>query len=221
MKKSKLFMAVVATMTMGVGIAHAQTTFSIGSAFPVGDFAAKSATTNALLETTGATGGAATGLSAGLKYQGGLPIFGLSVMGTVDVMWNKLSDEVMHGITNKDITMPNYINVPLMVGLNYELPITLFLSLYAEAGIGCNARFLTKMKSDVMNTSVTYDPAFSLAYQFGLGIKITRLVLSANYYCLGAAPVKGDVSSTAYSANNQTFGEVTPDLVTLRVGFEF
>ncbi len=221
MKKSRFFVTLTVAMAMGLGVANAQTTFSLGAAFPVGDFAAKSSVTNALMGTTGATGGAATGLSAGLKYQGDLPILGLSVMGTVDMMWNKLSEEVLHGTDDKGVTYPSYINVPLMAGLNYELPLTLFLSLYAEAGVGCNARFITKMKYDVMNTSVAYDPAFSFAYQFGAGIKISSLVLSANYYCLGASSVKGDVSSSLVNDKEMTFGEVNPGLVTLRVGLEF
>ncbi len=221
MKKSRIFVALAAAMTMGLGVANAQTTFSIGGAFPVGDFAAKSSVTNALMGTTGATGGAATGLSAGLKYQADLPIFGLSVMGTVDMMWNKLSEEVLHGTDDKGVTYPSYLNVPLMAGLNYELPLTLFLSIYAEAGIGCNTRFITKMKSDALNTTVSYDPAFSMAYQFGAGIKIGRVVLGANYYCLGASSVKGDISSSVVNNKDMTFGEVNPGLVTLRMGFEF
>ncbi len=221
MKKSKLFATLAVVMTMGLGMATAQTTFSIGAAFPVGDFAAKSSVTNALLGTTGTTGGAATGLSAGLKYQGNLPIFGLSIMGTADVMWNKLSDEVLHGTASENMAMPHYINVPLMAGLNYELPITLFLSIYAEAGIGCNARFITKAENDVLHSTFSYDPAFSLAYQLGAGIKLGRLALAANYYCLGAATVEGDATSALVNSNDMTLGEVNPGFVTLRVGFVF
>ncbi len=225
MKASKLLVVAVAAFLLSFGAAYAQVSFSVGGTVPLSDFANKDLASNGLVNTVnGTTGGANIGAMAGFKYQAKLPIHGLSIMGTVDVMWNDISKKVIEDyLGGEDITYPDFFNVPVMAGLNYTLPIVGEVAVYAEAGVGCNIRHITKTKSAALNTEISYDPAFTLAYQAGAGIKINKLLLSATYYVLGAAPIEGELLTSffgEYSAD-MTFGEVNPNLLAIRVGFVF
>ncbi len=154
-------------------------------------------------------------------------------MGTVDFMYNTLSDSLKSSTTVGNVTYSNYINVPVMVGLNYQLDIS-SLAIYAEAGLGVNARFISKYEGNIniaglisATGTFTYDPAFTFAYQFGAGIKMNSLILGVNYYVLGAAPVKGDIHAStnllglATDFEDVSMGDLTPGFLSLRVGFTF
>ncbi len=112
---------------------------------------------------------------------------------------------------------PSYINIPLLVGMRYTMPMKNSMDFFAEGGIGMNLRFVTPIKfTERMNClyggyyeEMTIDERFkfamkgTLAFRLGLGVKFAeKLSLGAYYYFLGA----GDVSATiiAKEPNNSS-----------------
>ena len=125
-----------------------------------------------------------------------------------------------------------YINIPMMVGVNYNKHLTTNLSFWTEAAIGLNYRRIKnrnigigrpedneemleksapaaedlKWQFETFNSKYiyveTYDNALSVAIQIGTGIKWKRLSLGLHYYNLGWAPVKGSYSIQSVERNS-------------------
>ena len=111
-------------------------------------------------------------------------------------------------------TFPNYLNIPLMAGLNYSFGLTDKVKLYGEFGIGLNIRIATKFMLEneergsiydgyyyydyAGRSEVTfkYDNATSFAYQLGVGVLFDKVSIGLHWYNLGSAKVKGKVEET-------------------------
>ncbi len=233
MKKCRILVAAVAALMVSFGVANAQTTVSVGVALPQGDFGSQVYGPDfALSYPNGTVGGAATGFQIGLKQQFKVPLIGLSFFASADFMYNGLAESFKSDAVLTEVTYPNYINVPLMLGANYQFNFTPLLGIYVEAGAGLNARFITKSETTTnavvtnVTTTTTYSPAFTFAYQFGAGVKLVKLVsVGVNYYSLGSAPVKGKASGSALGVSGETSeitrGTLNPGILALRVGFSF
>lgn len=88
----------------------------------------------ALFNEQSKTGAAGTGFGLGFKYQFPIPqIENLRFLIGAEVMWNPLNsdakdciDEIIETEMGEDVntTLPNYLNIPLMAGLNYSFGLT-------------------------------------------------------------------------------------------------
>ena len=79
-------------------------------------------------------------------------------------------------------------------------------------------------------TTQSFDPAFSFAYQAGIGFEVARnFVIGCSFYDLGAAQVKGDQtvkttignSSPSSNTSYNEMGKMHPVMILGRIGFSF
>lgn len=189
------------------------------------------------------TGAAGTGFGLGFKYQLPIPkIDGLRFLVGAELMYNPLCadakehiDEIVEAQKSATMadridintTLPNYLNIPLMAGLNCSFGLTDRVKLYGEFGVGLNVRIATKFMLEIQekvndynyegNYGYTayerhaegvyeYDNATSFAYQLGVGILFNRVSIGLHWYNLGSAKVKGKVEETI-SVNDYISGD--------------
>ena len=241
MKNLKRMIAMVA-IAMGVStMAIAQDGFSVrvGANFPVGTFAQGDAVDNALLNAVSEFGAAATGFNAGIKYQFGI-VGNLGLFASADFFYNGLNEDakdVLKGESD-DVTLPTYMNVPVMLGANYKIIDLASVALWVEAGAGANFRNITaNTASAAFGTLVSgsketvYDLACSFAWQAGLGVTLAKtLSLGVHYYGFGGADVKGESTASTnvgglFDGESKpiafTSGKLNPSMVVVRLGYTF
>lgn len=191
----------------------------------------------ALFNEQSKTGAAGTGFGLGFKYQFPIPqIENLRFLIGAEVMWNPLNsdakdciDEIIETEMGEDVntTLPNYLNIPLMAGLNYSFGLTEKVKLYGELGLGLNIRIATKFmfENEEEGVTVKYDNATSFAYQLGVGVLFDKVSIGLHWYNLGSVKVKGEVTSydNYYGSESESFTwkELSTSMLTLKVGFHF
>ena len=240
MKKVKNAIALAAIMLGMSTTAFAQDGLSIrvGGSFPVGAFAQGSAGDMALLTSASELGAAAIGYNAGLKYQYNL-ISGLSAFASADVFYNGLNEDAKNDLKgdNENITLPSYLNIPVMVGINYAFLNFEKVSLWAEAGAGVNIRHITTSTASAAvgtivsgNTETMYNNSTSFAWQAGIGVSLSKFSLSAHYYGLGESTINGESTLSAdlggiLSGTSEpaafTAGKLSPSMVVARLSYTF
>ena len=234
-KKAIAFVAIIMGFSAAAS-AQDGLTVRVGGTFPVGAFGSGESIDIALSDPTSEFGGAATGVNAGIKYQLGI-LGNLGVFASADVFYNGLKGDIKEdlGGDSENITLPSYLNIPVMVGANYSIIDLGIASLWAEAGAGLNIRSITKSSSSVGSGSFSassesaYGIGTTLAWQAGIGATLLDCFsVGLHYYGLGAAEVKGDVTTTAGLGslggelkNEFTAGKINPSMVVLRVGYTF
>ena len=221
----------------------------------------------ALFNEQSKTGAAGTGFGLGFKYQFSIPqIENLRFLIGAEVMYNPLNSDAKDYIdeiieTQKaenqtadymdvNTTLPNYLNIPLMAGLNYSFGLTEKVKLYGELGLGLNIRIATKFmleneergsiddgyyyydyagRSEV---TLKYDNTTSFAYQLGIGLLFDKVSIGLHWYNLGSVKVKGEMTSSTsvtydydnyYDSDSESFTgkELSTSMLTLKVGFHF
>jgi len=255
MKKLARIFALAALMVIG-GQAMAQTrgAMYLGASFPMNDFAKFNGIDQFALTTVDATeGGAAIGFNAGLKWYFNVGVKGLGVMLSADGFYNgpnsELKAEYREGNWGGEYvsgshsykSTPKYINVPVMLGLNYIYNINPQLAVYVEAGAGGNMHFITAMESvgtlnifgmeSSVKTTQKYDNTFSFAYQAGIGFEVAKnLRIGCSFYNLGKGEVKGEETVRTTTLNDnvtntettyRTYGTLNPVMFLGRIGFSF
>lgn len=222
MKNRKFYAFLVVIMLFACGSAKAQTQtyLNLGLSVPTGKFAEGDEDGFALL-TESKEGGAGVGANLGLKWKFPTKAKGLGILLSVDGIYNGLNNDIKdlfeelvdeYEDEGADVTLrkPNYINVPVMLGLNYCYEASDNIGIYGEAGIGLDARFITNFRLELEESGndpyygrysyeetlkFEYDPAVSFAFQLGAGILINnRFTIGVNLYNLGSAKVKGKVT---------------------------
>jgi len=207
----------------------------------------------ALTSSNGKDGGAGVGFDVGLKWYFNVGVEGLGVMLSFDGFYNgpnpSLKEKYRYNESEFDgqykpetfsyRSKPRYINIPAMLGINYIHDFNPNFGIYAEAGAGANASFITEKETrgeldDLIIEVRTqqYDSFFSFAWQVGVGIEVAKSFrIGCSFYDLGRAAVKGeetvrrtnpveysiDVEPTHYN----TFGELRPIMFLGRIGFSF
>lgn len=238
----------MATMLVLGGQAMAQTTHGamfLGASFPMNDFGDGDGFIETALGGNDDDGGAGIGFNAGLKWDFGVGVPGLSVLLSIDGLYNGPSADLKNDYKaverdwetwcdNVTVTSPKYINVPAMLGLRYCYYLNPSFGIYLEGGAGGNMRFITdytqKGSSKVLklknNIVYDYENAFSFAWQAGLGIEVSKnLVIGCSFYDLGNTEVRGEKSSVVEGVNVPTVDFVQGPLHTVmilgRIGFRF
>ncbi len=267
MKKTIKLFALAALLILG-GQTMAQTNGSmfLGASFPLTDYADFDGFDEFALTSTDNDGGASVGFNMGLKWYFNVGVKGLNVMLSADGFYNganadlksayrrgdhvvsttpNVIDEIIESFTEQDFsykTTPKYVNVPVMLGLNYIYHFNPNLGVYVEAGCGGNLSIITQMetveswKTVITNrevkttTTQAFDKTFSFAYQAGIGIEVAKnLVIGCSFYDLGNAKVKGDQTikkiennaTTEYKPEFKEYGKLHPMMILGRIGFKF
>lgn len=208
--------------------AQSDTYLHFGLSIPSGSFGSK--TNNCVLYGNGAYGCADLGFNAGVKFLNHTKAEGLSVMFTVDGTYNSLQnnlkseDNVPYEIPEiEDIPIivrdSKYINIPIMLGLNYNLAFSRTWGMYVEAGAGINVRFITPCKITAFDYTIEQKPdytftkryttKFNFAYQFGGGITIKDAIsIGVSYLDLGSALIQGTTEKLLKTAD---IASIVPD----------
>ena len=141
--------------------------------------------------------GANIGVKAKYNISG---LKGLGIIATADVLFNTAADFYIKEVDEDedDLTeyfYSTYINIPVMVGANYNYAINDKVSIWGEAAIGANLRIITSdifdyKRSNGMDiidyTEINYDNCFTLGFQAGLGIMLkNKYSIGLHYYNLG------------------------------------
>ena len=233
--KKMLFAAFLTAALLGGNSLFAQSSsyMNLGLNIPQGSFGSK-ASTCALFDASSTQGGANLGANLGFKFINGTKAKGLGIMFSIDGMYNGLQKDInieryMHTaipeIAGLDVKVknPSYINMPILLGLNYNLGLSNTIGIFAEGGAGINVRFLVPCKMtasgevNVFGTNIQtdcsyeyhYTPKVAFAFQFGGGIVISKAItLGVNYYNLGTSGVTGYTNSyLKTSASSQSITE--------------
>ncbi len=141
--------------------------------------------------------GANIGVKAKYNISG---LKGLGIIATADVLFNTAADFYIKEVDEDEDYLTEYfysayINIPVMVGANYNYAINDKVSIWGEAAIGANLRIIT---SDIFDdkrsygmdiidyTEINYDNCFTLGFQAGLGVKLkNKYSIGLHYYNLG------------------------------------
>jgi len=229
--------------------AHAKDNFEVhtGISIPSGSFADNNYN-NSIFN---GSGNAVTGVSAGVKYSFHLnSLKNLSVTLGIDIIQNGISqdfkDQFQQSIDNSiDNTVDNfvmkikvkycnYVNIPVLLGVRYKIPLNDKLSLYADAGMGVNFSSLTDMTMTPYYTgsfrpqyqpqpaSISFSPTSKFATQLGGGVLINNISIGLHYNQLGVYEFKG--LSTSSSGNTSVINPesgLNINFYTLIIGLHF
>ena len=239
----------------GQAMAQTRGAMFLSATFPIEDYVDFDGFNDfALTSPDGDDGGAGIGFNIGLKWYFNVGVEGLGVMLSLDGFYNGPNSDLKTAYRNPEgfiggqfigagleyNSTPKYINAPLMLGLNYIYHFNPNFGIYAEAGAGANARFITSMETvrkvvlgaeSQITTTQKYDNAISFAWQAGAGIEVAKnLVIGFSFYDLGKADVKGEETiktrlindnATTTDQRYNTLGNVHQVMLLGRIGFSF
>lgn len=192
MKMKKVFVVAMALMlgaATSVSAQKAGLSLQLGGILPSLDFKESPSVAVPGAHSFGSAGGAMFGASFGLKYTYMIKNkahenIGLGVFFSADGMWNAMNKDLRTLYDSVSCTHPQYVNVPIMVGVSYTTQFSPTFGLWVEAGIG--ADLFIKTAEGWKNNSTTYKMSAEMAVEGGVGIILDRTIsLGAHYYWLG------------------------------------
>lgn len=146
-------------------------------------------------------------------------------------------------VNNFSIKKPTYINVPVLLGAVYSFNAAPSIGLFASGSVGANIRFVTPVTQEIEGTinysgsnvsvdgnfTTSFKTATSFAFRLTAGITfMDKYVIEVGYYNLGAGKVRYEQVSTVMIGNTETSDKdketlksITPELLTLRLGYKF
>jgi len=167
-------------------------------------------------------GGAGTGLNLGLKYLSPIED-NLFITGSLDFFYNGFSNDIKKAAEREtekgnttDITKwSKYISIPVLIGMEYQLPLSSSTNIYGEAGIGANFFKLTKQESEFIENinideynyyyKTNYDSSIKLAGKIGVGLLFNdKYSISLSYWSLGNHNIKGEWTETTFRGGTNT-----------------
>ena len=192
--KKYLFFAIFFASCVFTLNAQTKSELQIGLAMPQGDFADDDED-DAIFDGSGV---ASTGFYLGYKILSPLKTDGLYWTFNAGIMYNDLQSDFKDDLEDEmddadDYSLPKYLNVPILAGLQYEKSLSDGFKLYGEAGLGLNILKLTNRSAskDDYEFKETFKPSVKLGYKIGAGIVLQdKYTISLNYLGLGSHKVK-------------------------------
>jgi len=174
--------------------AQTKSELQIGLAMPQGDFADDDED-DAIYYGSGV---ASTGFYLGYKLLSPLKTDGLFWTFNAGIMYNDLQSDFKDDFDDEmddldDYSLPKYLNVPILAGLQYEKSLSDGFKLYGEAGVGLNVLKLTNFSEseDDYEYIEKFKPSIKLGYKIGAGVVLQdKYTISLNYLGLGSHKVK-------------------------------
>jgi hypothetical protein len=174
-----------------------------GLFLPNGKFGDYGIANNSEFGFDGGRGNAATGFNVGIKYYSPIvSVSNLSWFAGADILYNDLQTKFKDKIeefeeSESDVTYPRYLNIPILVGLNYSYPLNTTTSLYGEFGLGLNFSKLTNLSYNIDDTdgfSAKFDLATGVAFALEAGVLLnSKFSIGLRYYGLGSYKYGGRV----------------------------
>ena len=187
--------------------------------------------------------GAGTGFAIGIKDIFTTNANGVGMFASADFIYNGLTGKMKEDHDNiekngVDVTRPMYINIPILLGVNYRSN-----GFWIEGGVGPDVRIITKQtqsgifydSSGEANYSYfskrAYKPKVAFAFQVGAGIMLSpRYSLGFNYYGLEGAKVayddldetrQSDGTVTSETSSYATTQKFSQNVFLVRLGYHF
>ena len=230
----------------------------VGYAIPMGDMgqgdeiqtsgvnAFKGLDNYALMYKTGKQGYAGMGFNLGFDVTYSLPVEGLGVFGGVDFFYNSNNSNIKDAYNamteyvvahttaaEYDYTLPNFMNIPILFGVNYQYNFNHIVGLFCEAGVGPNFRMISSgevtqknIGSPDVKTTFTYDSATTLGFKIGAGVMMwDKMSIVADFYSLGSAKInrteKVEGGNTAIETKYPGENAISASELVVRVGYHF
>jgi hypothetical protein len=196
----------------------------IGAGIPISDFGNENYSEDY-------SGGAAVGINLGLSYNYPLTEE-LGLFARADVNINGLNEDFkkdventvsFSGILNPDVKHSKYINIPLSVGIKYEIDLMQSLSLFINGGVSLNFYKVTDFKVVYPNSemSVSYELDNNVGFMFGGGINLTdNICMELDYFALGKHSADGEIEIPGIGSIN-TDVDTKVDILVLSLGYRF
>jgi opacity protein-like surface antigen len=215
--------------------AQIKSEFSLGLAMPVGNFSGDDI--NKFVYEGGKEGGAGTGFQIGYKILSPLSVNGLYWTLGANVIYNDLNGDIKEEFEDDledadSYSLPKYLNIPVLAGVQYERSITNNLSVYGEVGIGVNFLKITNLSYEYSENgyeeefSQSFNLATGFGYKIGAGIVInSKYTVGLSYLGLGSHKVKYEWEKTRNGVSNDGDGKFDKNLgvssFNLSVGIRF
>ena len=211
MRKIRLFFFVVVMLAASFPLSAQSFSIRFGGLMTLGDLAESKSVTS-FVENARAGNAAAYGASVGFQFS--VDVFnGLGLFVSADALWTPSNQEIRQMYDERSWTKPQFINIPLLLGLNYRMP-AVTVSPYCEVGLGVN--LFIKTPEGVSDNLTKYDMTESFAVEGGLGVMFNDVFSVGVHYLLpGIDGVK--ISTKDMDADY----DVKASMLALRVGFHF
>lgn len=247
-KRNVLVVALL--LTVSSILAQSEYSVYLGGSYPLGDYG-KFSTNNEEIAWYDKTSnaGAGVGFDIGIKMKSDIKsIEGLGFIMTADLFYNgnnndlkdqkkDFEEELEEYSSDFKFRIPKYINIPVMLGLNYETQLKSDIDLWTELAVGANLGKTTKYLEefedyndgheyyDYACYSMTYNTTLSLAYQFGIGVKLSdKISLGIHYYSLGLRRLEGEEEYEVGDFDEDDdfkLGRINPNMLNFRIGYCF
>lgn len=216
-----------AMMFMGFG-AHAQleTSIFLDGNLPAAEF--NNAIDNVVLPMgktkvgTGATAGIGLGLRVGYHFDIG---FGeVTPFLNADLYWNQMRESYRTEYEKQFCDVPNYFNLPIMLGVNYRYPLNDIIMPFAEFAVGSDFFVITQEGWGGANDRPFYrfNNTNTLACQFGIGSYFGNHVSAGlHYYGLGKHIIDYSADDSRFMKNADEFVKRNIGMLVARIGFHF
>lgn len=198
----------------------------------------------ALMYETGKQGYATLGFGLGFDVTVKLPVKGLGVFGGLDFFYNLTSSYIYDAydalgktyvglLAEYKYSLPYFMNIPILFGLNYQYNFNHIVGIFGEAAIGPNFRVIADGEETFKyigavddNYTYSYNTATTLGFKIGAGVMMwDRMSIVLDYYSLGSAKIEGTIKSevNGISASTDFKGKnaISASELVVRVGYHF
>ena len=256
----KKFTLVVALMLVSVfAFAQKPVKFGVyvGYAIPMGNMgqgdeiqtsgvnAFKGLDNYALMSKTGDQGYAGMGFNLGFDVTYSLPVEGLGVFGGVDFFYNTNSSNITDALdswgkvwvvttpfaSEYNFSAPNFMNIPILFGVNYQHNFNNIVGIFGEAAVGPNFRLISQGKETFKyigaadeEITYTYDSATTFGFKVGAGVMMwDKMSIVLDFYSLGSAKITGKCKDNVTGLEDDFKGNnaISASELVVRVGYHF
>ena len=193
--KRYLFFCILFTFSVLPSEAQTRSEFELGLAVPQGKFAGD----NEGRAIFRGHGMARTGFYMGYKLLSPLAYEGFYWIFNAGIMYNDLQrdykDDMEDGLDDYDgdYSLPKYVNIPILTGVQYERSLSDGFQLFGNMGLGVNILKITNLAAsdDYHEELMTFAPSPGFASTIGGGLRFKdKYSLGLAYTGLGAHKVK-------------------------------
>lgn len=179
MKRVKLMLVAATVMLASASVCAQDFSIRLSGLMTMGDLA-EAKTLSTFLDGAKAGNAAAYGASIGCQFSMDFAA-GFGAFISADAMWTPSNKEIRDLYDEHSWTKPQYVNIPVVAGLHYQLP-GAAVAPYAQAGLGVN--FFLKTPEGTAKNLVEYKMTESLAIEGGVGVVFNGVFSVGLHYLL-------------------------------------